>query len=117
MRTHEIRGGVGSTVVDVVWYLSIKEHLSVAHYLRRRPSGLSAHISQELRCVAALIARVVSCSDFRLASHVSYSRTERHLSLRQGARVTAGTTPAEIGPSFLETGRGVARNIAIEYVF
>ena len=31
--------------------------------------------------VAALIARALSCSDFRLASHVSHSRTERALQL------------------------------------
>ena len=39
--------------------------------------------------VAALIARVVSCSDFRLASHVSHSRTERHLSLASQHAVAA----------------------------
>ena len=37
-------------------------------------------------CSSALIARVVSCSDFRLASHVSHSRTERHLSLASQAQ-------------------------------
>ena len=31
--------------------------------------------------VAALIARVKTCSDFRLPSHVSHSRTERALQL------------------------------------
>ena len=37
--------------------------------------------SQELRCVAAVIVCVVSCSDFRVASHVCHSRTERALQL------------------------------------
>ena len=36
-----------------------------------------------------LIARRVSCSDFRLASHVSHSRTERHLSLASQHAVAA----------------------------
>ena len=39
--------------------------------------------------VAALIARGVACSDFRLASHVSHSRTERHLSLASQHAVAA----------------------------
>ena len=35
------------------------------------------------------IPRAVSCSDFRLASHVSHSRTERHLSLASQHAVAA----------------------------
>ena len=40
--------------------------------------------------VAALIARVKTCSDFRLPSHVSHSRTERALQLAS-QHVVAGT--------------------------
>ena len=39
--------------------------------------------------VAALIAQGVTCSDFRLASHVSHSRTERHLPLASQHAVVA----------------------------
>ena len=56
------------------WWKS-KEHLSVAHFASSPALGHKSCV------VAALIARVVACSDFRLASHVSHSRTERHLSL------------------------------------
>ena len=50
------------------------QHLLVAHFA----AGPLGHKS----CVVAgLLARRLSCSDFRLASHVSHSRTERALQL------------------------------------
>ena len=61
----------------------MREHLTAS----RTSSPALGHKS----CVvAALIARGVSCSDFRLASHVSHSRTKRALQLAS-QYVIAGT--------------------------
>ena len=65
----------------VVWYSS-KEHLSVAH-------SVAGPLGHKSCIVAALIARVVTCSDFRLASHVSHSRTECALQLASQHAVAA----------------------------
>ena len=64
-------GEYGARAVDVVRFLA--DHLLLAHS--------RAAFMRPLSRVELAIARRVTCSDFRLTSHVSHNRTERALQL------------------------------------
>ena len=64
--------GYGAEAVDTGGFLA--DHLLVAHFA-------AGPRSQELRCSRGHCACSVVLPDFRFASHVSHSRTERALQL------------------------------------